>query len=170
VTKDKNLSAMIDFLADRHIGVRIGQESSYVPSRYRRNRGYKRMPYKGYIEVPITIAHVLSTTPQAITNNVARNLAHEIGHWLVAPKGRRYRKDYGIKGDTLRWDLDEMKARIVEHFILQHFGFGDRIKILRDPIWRWRNSRSTQHRQMRREALRWWQAEGQAQVQKELGP
>lgn len=87
------------------------------------------------------------------------DVAHELGHFLVAPKSRRYRKDYGIPAqargaDRARWDMDESKARMVEHFLLARFGYSFK----KDPL------RLADSHYQAKEVRRWWRTEGKLSV------
>lgn len=55
-------------------------------------------------------------------------IAHELGHFLIAPKSRRYKENYGIPPNVRRdyWDLDEVKAQLVEFHLLQYFHLTNR--------------------------------------------
>jgi hypothetical protein len=89
--------------------------------------------------------------PEKQATLIAEALAHELGHFVVAPAGRRYRKNYGILNtitrDSQYWELDEAKARMVEVALLRHVGIkGNGLQDL------------TQEYQ-RRVSL-WWEKEG----------
>jgi hypothetical protein len=75
----------------------------------------------------------LDFSPFGLVHDTERNtiglveaLAHELGHFVIAPRGRRYRKNYGILTTNNRnhdhWNLDEEKALLVEGALLRHVG------------------------------------------------
>lgn len=56
-------------------------------------------------------------------------LCHELGHYLVAPNGRRKLKDYGIPLERNRsdrshakWEFDEKQAYLIELLLKKNFG------------------------------------------------
>lgn len=85
----------------------------------------------------LTLANIrpkdVALRPASIAIEVVQVIAHEIGHYLAAPPSRRHKKNYGIRRDPPRnpdyWDLDDMKARLVERELMhacgmkQHFPF-----------------------------------------------
>jgi len=110
---------------------------SYIPAT-RKQRRY-RENLRGYIELGDPRPIEFARNPKWFEERVAKNLAHELGHFLIAPPGRRYRRDYGIPpigGRTaemvIKWDLDEAKAILVEHFLYRRCGF--RFRIPKEPL------------------------------------
>jgi hypothetical protein len=84
--------------------------------------------------------------------DVVQNVAHEIGHYLVAPTSRRHRKNYGINRnfghrDSDYWDLDDMKARFVERELMRACGMKHHLTYLMVG-------------QHRKPAALWWEQEG----------
>jgi hypothetical protein len=60
--------------------------------------------------------------PNRAAVDYVRSLAHEIGHWVVAPPSRRVLKNFGIRlsefDESVRWwDLEDTKATLVQHAI-----------------------------------------------------
>lgn len=59
---------------------------------------------------------------------VSQMIAHEIGHYMVAPKSRRNRPDYGIptgwasSGKSGLWMIEDSCASAVERYILRRSG------------------------------------------------
>lgn len=90
---------------------------------------------------------------------VGRELAHELGHYLIAPKGRRHRRDYGIVGFGEKWDLDEAKAVLVEHELLRFFGAK---KVLKHPLSR--VLLASFIKKQKKPALRWFDEQGKEMV------
>lgn len=66
---------------------------------------------------------------KTITNQLISQLSHELGHFLIAPKGRRYKKNYGIRTNyssrsiraKYHWNLDEYKAQLVENHLYKRY-------------------------------------------------
>ena len=98
---------------------------------------------------------------------MARELVHELGHYLAASPARRRLPDYGIppygaKGrDVEAWDLDETKAGFVENYLCERLGG----KFARDLF---RTQRFRRLREFRPEVLAWWEAGGRAGVDEAL--
>ncbi len=169
--QDRGLNELV-LLANAHdVGVRLGsEESSFVPSRRRRGRGWR-----GWIEVHVnwTTFAAVDISAAKIRTIAAKALAHELGHLLIAPLGRRYRKDYGIPVGTRsvaahsRWELDEAKARLVENYLLKEYGFSTRMRLLKDPIASYRKATDFR-RHLRKKAWQWWREEGEEYIVKEL--
>lgn len=91
------------------------------------------------------------------------DVAHEMGHFLIAPKSRRYRKDYGIPTNVYRlgveqgtWDFDEAKALLVEHFLLEKFGHPFKKNPLRTASGRFQVHANA--------ARKWWRTEGKLSI------
>jgi hypothetical protein len=165
---DRQLQKLIELAEWFDLKVRItGVETHFTPEKT------KNYDIKGWIEIPITSYDLIyrMQSIQDLNNYVARSLAHELGHFLVAPVGRRYRKDYGIPSSnsshasTDKWDLDEAKANLVEEYLLQKFGFAKRLRIKKDPIRFLRDIPS--YRFHYRDAWAWWRKGGEAYI-KEL--
>ncbi len=79
----------------------------------------------------------------------AQNLAHELGHYLVAPKGRRHHVDYGIRDNSRFADQDESRAIFIESYLLSHFGFKPRTNF---------NHRTD-------EDVKWWKEIGKPRIE-----
>lgn len=90
---------------------------------------------------------------------VGRELAHELGHYFIAPKGRRHRKDYGIVGFGEKWDLDEAKAILVEHELLRFFGAK---KVLKCPLSRVTLAFSI--KEQKKSAIHWFNEQGKEMI------
>lgn len=71
-----------------------------------------------------TINSLFSNSLSEIQNSVITAIAHEIGHLLAAPPGRRKLKDFGIpqniKND--KWDAEDVKAQLFENEVLMAIG------------------------------------------------
>jgi len=98
-----------------------------------------------------------------------RQITHELGHYLIAPPGRRHREDYGIPKENKRnssthskWDLDEVKAQIVENHLSGKFGG----KYLKYPISK--NKLQLSLRPHISVANRWWKEIGRDKIDRIL--
>jgi hypothetical protein len=159
--KDCQLKAMIDFVHSYKIGVQLGNDNSYTPS-------YSRKAWaRGYMTILLSYRELHNGIK--INNFVARNLAHELGHFLIAPLGRRFKKDYGIPPNEPDWTrLDEMKAKLIEEYLLRYFGFARRIKLLKDPLWAYKKYPGA-YKDHYRQAWKWFRSkEGLVKIKQEL--
>lgn len=98
------------------------------------------------------------TTPQAAVHALCVDIAHELGHYLIATAGRRRRPDYGIPENAEgipQWDLDEAKAVLVEHYLRAAHG----LKFKKDPL---------RDKAMRAVANKWWREQGKNEIQLKL--
>lgn len=147
----------------RSLGLRVkigGDEGSYTPS----NRNHE-----GTITIHVN-ARTLIAQPEEAAITVGRDIAHELGHYFVASKARRRRKDYGIPpgASTPYWEEDETKARLIEHCIRRCFGDTSAVKpetILRR---RYMTRFSTNYRMNMKALKQWWKDIGQGLIDKEL--
>jgi len=143
------IAQLFDFAGNLGLRTRIGGiDATYTP---------QTRIWEGMITLGIS-PRLLVRRPEMGVRYLASQLAHELGHYLIAPKSRRRRKDYGIPPDSTSafWTTDETKARIVEHYIRAYFGDPTALK---DPIRRFaRNRRSMGDLKAIR---KWWQ-DGQA--------
>lgn len=128
------------------------------------------------VEVPLrTILRQLSGLRRlSVEGYMSANIAHELGHYLVASPGRRHRKNYGIPSyrgrsdaSQRRWDLDETKAVVVAHWLLAACGFGKEAGVRKQPL-RTISGGSLNVRACRLEVSHWWRTEGREQVTQEL--
>lgn len=111
-------------------------------------------------------------TPEKAAMWIAWELAHELGHYLVATPIRRRMNDYGISADhkrteaqAKRWEIDEAKATLVEHYLRKHFRDA-RAQV--NPLVRYRK-KSLERRGIDVTALlQWWADSGKALVDAEL--
>jgi hypothetical protein len=141
------------------LGLRVDLEGSgdatYAPSK--RN-------WEGTITLTTSI-RMLVSQPETSVRYLGSQLAHELGHYLVAPKSRRRKKDYGIPPASSApiWTTEETKARIVEHYLRKRFGDP---RAFKDPIKRFaRNRRSMGDLKV---IKAWWDETGLAMVNEEL--
>lgn len=163
---DPGLARLCRIAHTHRVGVRLTNEQQFL-------RHYQRgAKYKGYIEVQLGFNSFANraVTLTYLRHTVAKSLAHELGHFLIAPLGRRYRKDYGIpvghrsERAEFNWDLDEAKAVLVENHLLIACGYRRRgMKIQKDPLSFMRR-RGLRFRKIRVEAHRWWRACGRAMI------
>jgi hypothetical protein len=156
------------------IGLRAGLEQEFLPGLRRRRGGSTgtivlSIPIRELLR-PLLLSEGASRHRPSLQIRLCRGLAHELGHFLVAPKGRRYKKDYGIASERRRseashrfWEIDECKAKIVEHYLLARCGFGRAEGVRKRPLrshgvddsYRW-------------SVERWWRTEGQKSVEEQL--
>lgn len=108
------------------------------------------------IDVP---AKTLAIKPDEAIYWFYKDLAHELGHVILAPKGRRFRKDYGIKNgirrsyrSKLKWDFDEAKATLIEHHLLNFVG----LKYLKEPLGKLLGQKA--------KVNKWWKIDGEQMV------
>lgn len=96
--------------------------------------------------------------------NIVNTCLHEIGHFIITPKQRRRRKDYGIPyGKKLssnkkirdKYDLEECKATMIENELKRLFGFKYR-KNLYDNS----NVSNSFLQDNKKQLIQWWNAEG----------
>jgi hypothetical protein len=92
----------------------------------------------------------MTVKPVHASLQIVQSIAHEIGHYIVAPPSRRYRKDYGIPRDHRNdayWNLDEMKARFVERELVRACGMKRANVLLISGVYK-------------KPAEMWWEQEG----------
>ena len=60
-----------------------------------------------------------------LRNDICIFALHEIGHFIITPKQRRQRKDYGIPDNNrnFKYSLEEVKATMIENELRRLFGF-----------------------------------------------
>jgi len=154
-----SLNKLYVFARDLGLQVAFGSENSRTT---RISRRYVRHE----IQIELRPKDLFHMSGSDLQDSIGRNLAHELGHYIVAPKGRRHRKDYGIPGtSTKRWAIDEGKAILIENYLLKRFGFGCRMRLLKYPV------RSNRHRSVRehhREIEKWWREDGERKIKSVL--
>lgn len=122
---------------------------------------------KYQIVIPASVSSILRDINVA-KSWLGRDIAHELGHYLIAPKGRRHRLNFGIPPKRYnvprpQWDLDEAKAILVEHALLRHFGgkmalkHPLRMRVLLESV-----------RSQSKKANTWFEKEGKAMLQQAL--
>lgn len=96
--------------------------------------------------------------PDKLGRSAVQALCHELGHYLVAPEGRRRLTDYGIpekSEEQLKWRVEEVKAVLVQHMLMKRLGFKKPslgILIV------------TQGKSAFEKASEWWKKNGRAQI------
>lgn len=85
-----------------------------------------------------------------LKERLAKDVCHELGHYIAASKGRRHHENYGIKYNSYFAQLDEDKATFIGAYLCQHFGFKFKSNVNKELV--------------RAEALTWWKKCGKAQV------
>lgn len=100
-----------------------------------------------------------------------RELAHELGHYLVTPKSRRHKKNYGIpkKSYTLRnnwkrWNLEEYKASVLENELLKLVGAP--ITTYKDPLKNSGNLDRLEELDLKNAVKLWFNTSGKVIVQR----
>ncbi len=99
-----------------------------------------------------------------INNGIVQILAHEIGHYLVAPPKRRRQKDYGVKNKSsklskkvnLKYELEEVKAQAIQFEIYERIGLKN---FKYDNGWDWRTRSDGDY-----DIRKWWQSQGKQLV------
>lgn len=142
---------MMSIAQHLHLGVQLGRNTSYelVP-----DLADRRSPARRVITLELSLYELLND-PSASQYKVVRYMAHEFGHYFIAPEGRRRKADYGIPPGSSKekWDLDDAKATFVEQRILRWAGLdsfvGDRSHIDEHIEW---------------QAKCWWRREGRKKI------
>jgi len=122
---------------------------------------------RGRIKVSCSM-NPLAFSPSQFISSMTWDVAHELGHYLIAPSSRWNRKDYGIPKITADrsersksyWDLDEAKAYLVGEHIYNLLYNGKSFK--GNPLAS--KARRAAHRAKSAEAMKWWKAEGKSMV------
>jgi len=163
---NKELNALIKIAKNHKVGVRFGTEQRYVVNRNK--HGYQNRS-KGWIEIYISAldignGHIKDLN--SIGNLMCEALAHELGHFLIAPLGRRYHTNYGIPSERMRsdaqrrtWNLDETKADIVGNYLLCKVGYAKRMHV---PGYSLTGRYAAP---LGKVAWKWWKLEGKSQIE-----
>lgn len=83
---------------------------------------------------------------------------HEIGHFIITPKQRRRRKDFGIPNNIIgnrKYDFEEIKATMVENELRKLFGFKYSKKLYSNA-----NVSSQFIIDNKKKIMQWWNEEG----------
>lgn len=84
---------------------------------------------------------------------------HEIGHFIITPKQRRRRKDYGIpdnkNGRNFKYSLEEVKATMIENELRRLFGFS-----YKKNLYDGSNVDSWFIPDNKKQIMHWWNTEG----------
>lgn len=63
-------------------------------------------------------------TLDKLKKDIANFVFHELGHFIITPKQRRCKKDFGIpETENKKYKLEECKATMIEHELRRLFGF-----------------------------------------------
>ena len=79
-----------------------------------------------FIEVEMNPSLFIKS-PEKARLNLLSNIAHEVGHYLAAPKSRRDKNNFGLPKSTDKriykyyYFAEEMKAQLIENHILEYF-------------------------------------------------
>ncbi len=109
------------FTLARNLGLNVqaGRESELIPATRRRTLRTWRPTLVVGIYLMEAVYH-----PRMMRDQVLRGLAHELGHFFAAAKGRRTKKNYGIREGHLSprarefWEIEEQRAVLVERHLL----------------------------------------------------
>lgn len=83
---------------------------------------------------------------------------HEIGHFIIAPKQRRRRKDYGIpERESDKYQLEEIKATMIENELKRLFGFKYAKNLYGNGLT---NSSRSFIQDNKKKIILWWESEG----------
>ena len=83
---------------------------------------------------------------------------HEIGHYIITPKQRRRKKDYGIPANAknnFKYDLEEVKATMIENELRRLFGFS-----FKKDLFKGSNVDRDFILDNKKKIMQWWEAEG----------
>lgn len=122
------LRRIITFARTLNLRVEFGRENAFYTTKYPKY-GNRRVKSDHTIVVEFSPYALMHDTIDQACVYAGAALAHELGHYLIAPKGRRHRKDYGIPAKQRtsasidKWQLDDDKAVMVELQLLKHFSF-----------------------------------------------
>ncbi len=143
------LPELVRFAKKLGIEVRLGQETEFksIPKTIQWIGSRKVVKSKRFVTLKLTVEQLISPKPPE--DAAFDELSHELGHFIAAPKGRRYKLDYGIKVRSKFADIDEFKANFVEREIRQVMG--------RDYNF----APSRKERPEYKQAEDWWLSEGQ---------
>ncbi len=151
--KKHGLNELLRLANKLGIGVSLGAETEFksLPKTIGYVRLRKVIKRKSSVTLKLTIDQLLdSSDPKDIT---ADRLAHELGHFIAAPKARRNKTDYGIKeypNSSKFAELDEFKANFVERELRYRFGLRN-----------YRFDKNQKKRPEYKQAENWWLSEGQ---------
>ena len=146
------LPDLVRFAKNLGIEVQLGTETEYktIPKTVRWVGPRRIVRGRSVMTLKITVDQLTSSS---LPDIVINDLAHELGHFIAAPKGRRCKIDYGIKTKSKFAELDEFKANFVEIAIQQAL---DR----RTYVFSQRQKNFPEYKQ----AEEWWRSEGQIMV------
>lgn len=109
------------------IDVEIGgiETTSKSIIKYRFSPETRRSCNKSILVMHLRLQDVDIAQKKSVVDRLTCELAHELGHYMAAPKGRRRHKDYGIKVKSKFSELDELKANFVEQELRRKFEIKD---------------------------------------------
>lgn len=148
------------FALARVLGVSLESLSSDsqddVEYELKKSRWAKR-PTKRTIRV-VVHPKMLFRDVEATRAEFLRMATHELGHYIVAPEGRRRLKNYGH--DMRSWssdiqDVEEEKALLVGLYLLERFGMDPKYRLGRDRVLA--KCKSV-------DAMAWWHERGKMYV------
>lgn len=134
----KNVFAVLDILQALKLDLILDPNVSnavYSPPTKKRKRGV--------INIEVDIVSIFYKESQS---EIVHNILHEIGHYLLASKTRRKKKDYGIPASSFNnyWNTDEERAQVIANYLSKKLGFGSIKGTLNlnddDDLRKWWNS------------------------------
>lgn len=144
--------------------IQFGTNTKYV---YRKNKNNSQ----GYAVIQCS-PFDLVWAPERIFIRLERDIAHEIGHYLLASDKQRKKTDYGIPNFETRksnknWDVNDLKAMLIERFIIESMGTGRKVcqnheQRMKSAVFDKKNFDKSYHK-----AMTWWEKEGE-QMMKDL--
>ncbi len=140
-----NVDKLFRLLTYLHIELRFNQAEE-GPEYYIENR-------MRIIEISLSPRLYLRKT--GLREMHAREICHEIGHLLIAPKSRRDKPNYGIPSQSIGetyWDRDDARASQIAYELAQRFGV----------VYSWNGTMQERPE----EELAWWRAKGRELVNK----
>lgn len=137
-----------------HIRFSHGEDVEYIPQKLGRKRIVDDGQRYAIINISLSYYNFLINSKKETEEQLIKTIAHELGHYFVAPPKRRRQKDYGIKNKSLsqktndKYELEEIKAQAIEREIYDQIGFKTTNKDYRDSVL----------------VKEWWQSQGKQLV------
>lgn len=120
--------------------------------RFGRDIKYYQINGARFIEIDYVSVRSSLENPEHIAPKIYKNIAHELGHFLVCPENRRRLPDYGIPVDGMyndKWNIEDEKAVAVEGYMLYWLGIKNKFIF---------NSYGAKHKKL---VMKWWKSEGE---------
>jgi hypothetical protein len=154
-----NYSKVLALLSTLGIKVRFTSDKTTTIYKPLKNNGSEII----YSSISPGIIFDIENRTAKYKEDICSFLLHEIGHFIVTPKQRRRREDYGIPetknsvDDNYRfkYDLEELKAVMIENELKRLFGFKYAKNLAGGPngnIYFYNNNKKL--------LMNWWESEG----------